>query len=77
MTDVKGKGTLLYLVSHSVLYHRVMCFFLLREALVWRLALQCPLAISFLITSQMRQMAGALGTHTDHMHNTVQVKWNL
>lgn len=61
MKDVRGKGTLLHLVSHSVLYHRVMSFFLLREALVWRLTLQCPLAISFLITSQMRQMGGHSG----------------
>lgn len=61
MKDVKSKGNLLYLLSHSVLYHRVMSFLLSREALVLRLTLQCPLAISFLITSEMRDGEGPSG----------------
>lgn len=64
MNDTKGKG-LCCVSSRGVLYQGVISFLLIEEALVFKLALQCPLAISFFIIPETRQTVR--GTQDPHL----------
>lgn len=64
MNDATGKG-IFCVSSRGVLYQGVSMIFIIEEALVFKLSLRCPLAISFFIIPEKRQTVR--GTQDPHL----------